>query len=168
MSNKYVSKFFEVTGYLNPYRNKNGHIEYSRFVAVIMLECVAAVLYLFKVMPDFLTMEKPYNLVAYFYKYVLVWPLEQAKVVWGVLKEITLTGNGQVDQIISIGGMIGYIALLMSAYMAVYTVILRWTDDDFLIGDFLGMWCVPLVLGGLWYFGVMAIEYVVALKASLQ
>ncbi|MGP5058702.1 hypothetical protein ACTXIV_08345 [Psychrobacter celer] len=168
MSNKYVSKFFEVTGYLNPYRNKNGHIEYSRFVAVIMLECVAAVLYLFKVMPDFLTMEKPYNLVAYFYKYVLVWPLEQAKVVWGVLKEITLTGNSQVDQIISIGGMVGYIALLMSAYMAVYTVILRWTDDDFLIGDFLGMWCVPLVLGGLWYFGVIAIEYVVALKASLQ
>lgn len=168
MSNKYVSKFFEITGRANPYRNSGGQIEYSRFIAVIMLEAVAAILWFLKIPNEHLEDDKPYNLVAYFYKYTLVWPLEQLKSVLAWFKNIPTTGYAKVDQFVTYGGLVGYIFLVMSLYLVMYVGFLHTKKHHFKIGDFLGAWCVPLFLGLMWGFGVMTIEWVVALKASLQ
>lgn len=168
MKHNFIKKLSQVTMRLNPYRNADGHIEFSRFIAVMMLEAVAVVLYLFKIMPDLLVMEKPYSLVANFYQYTLVWPLQQLSSVWAMLKDLSWFSHEQADQFIAIGGLAGYVFLIMTAYMIAYAAILKVTKKDFLIGDFLGVWCVPLFLGGAWYFGGMGIDWVVALKASIQ
>lgn len=165
---KYVSKFFEITGKLNPYRNSDGHIEYSRFVALIMVEVIAALLWSLKLLNEPLEAEKPYNLVAYFYHYTLVWPLEQLSAVAAWLKALPTTGYAKVDLSIFAAGMGGYVFLVMSAYLVVYAVFLHLRKRRFAIGDFLGFWCAPLFLGMLWYFGGLGIDWVVALKASLR
>lgn len=142
---------------INPYFNAQGRFEFSRVVATAMLMMVAAALWVFR---DWLiplsSQFSVYGVTARFYKLALLEPFLYLPNVHGWLSSIPIGSNTYIVKLFPIAGTALIAFAFASLYMVLYSLFLALRRDHFRIGDYLGLWSLPLFMSGLYFFLTMA------------
>ena len=142
---------------IDPYFNTEGRFEFSRVVATILMMVVSLGLWVFR---EWLTgvasLSGVYGATAKFYSLTLLRPFLCLPDIYRWFSTIPVGDHHIFIKVYPIAGTLITAFAFASLYMSAYSLFLRYRHDHFRIGDYLGIWCVPLFISGLYFFLIMA------------
>lgn len=143
--------------WINPYFNDKGRFEFSRVVATFILIIITTVLWVFRDWLINLSNEPTvYGYTAQFYYLALLKPFLCLPDIHSELSALLAGSHPYLKKLFPIVGTLTIAFAFASLYMVLYSIFIALRHGYFRIGDYLGVWVVPLFVSGLYFFLTMA------------